>query len=56
MEQIVSIPCTWTPVQHADQHAWGYALQITSTPDVCMEILVDKLKLLDYEKDFCRKK
>jgi estrogen-related receptor beta like 1 len=32
------------------------ALQITTTPDVCMELLVDKLKLLDYERDFCRKK
>lgn len=30
--------------------------QISSTPDVCMEMLVDKLKLLDYERDFCKKK
>jgi hypothetical protein len=32
-------------------------LQIgTTTPDVCMEFLLEKLKLLDYEREFCRKK
>lgn len=36
--------------------AAGRSLEILSTPDVCMEMLVDKLKLLDYEREFCRKK
>jgi len=36
--------------------AVGRSLEITTTPDVCMEMLVDKLKLLDYERDFCKKK
>lgn len=36
--------------------AVGRSLEITTTPDVCMEVLVDKLKLLDYERDFCKKK
>mmetsp|Transcript_14908 Transcript_14908/g.32320 ORF Transcript_14908/g.32320 Transcript_14908/m.32320 type:complete len:480 (-) Transcript_14908:727-2166(-) len=34
----------------------GRSLEITTTPDVCMEQLIDKLKLLEYERDFCRKK
>ncbi|GFR50652.1 hypothetical protein Agub_g12901 [Astrephomene gubernaculifera] len=34
----------------------GRSLEIQSTPDVCMEMLTDKLKLLNYEADFCRKK
>ncbi|KAG2484902.1 hypothetical protein HYH03_016288 [Edaphochlamys debaryana] len=36
--------------------AVGRSLEIQSTPDVCMEMLTDKLKLLNYEADFCRKK
>ncbi len=32
------------------------AAQINTGADVCMDLLVDKLKLLDYERDFCRKK
>ncbi|KAF5828216.1 intra-flagellar transport protein 57-domain-containing protein [Dunaliella salina] len=34
----------------------GRSLEISTTADVCMEALVDKLKLLDYEREFCRKK
>lgn len=34
----------------------GACAQISVSADVCMEALVDKLKLLDYEKEFCRKK
>jgi hypothetical protein len=30
--------------------------QISTSADICMEALVDKLKLLDYEKEFCKKK
>jgi hypothetical protein len=33
-----------------------YHEQVLGAPDVVMELLVDKLKLLDYEKDFCRRK
>ncbi|GIL87660.1 hypothetical protein Vretimale_14667, partial [Volvox reticuliferus] len=36
--------------------AVGRSLEIQSTPDVCMEMLTDKLKLLNYEAEFCRKK
>ncbi|GAX75055.1 hypothetical protein CEUSTIGMA_g2499.t1 [Chlamydomonas eustigma] len=36
--------------------AVGRSLEISVTPEMCMEQLVDKLKLLDYEKDFCRRK
>ena len=31
-------------------------MQISTSADICMEALVDKLKLLDYEKEFCKKK
>lgn len=34
----------------------GRSLEINAAPDVVMELLVDKLRLLDYERDFCKKK
>eukprot|EP00201_Polytomella_parva_P018251 CAMPEP_0175071942 /NCGR_PEP_ID=MMETSP0052_2-20121109/19575_1 /TAXON_ID=51329 ORGANISM="Polytomella parva, Strain SAG 63-3" /NCGR_SAMPLE_ID=MMETSP0052_2 /ASSEMBLY_ACC=CAM_ASM_000194 /LENGTH=220 /DNA_ID=CAMNT_0016339273 /DNA_START=23 /DNA_END=682 /DNA_ORIENTATION=- len=34
----------------------GRSLEIASTPDVTMDLLVDKLKFLRYETEFCRRK
>ena len=42
--------------QNAESTPPLYILQISTTADLCMENLVDKLKLLDYEKEFCKKK
>jgi hypothetical protein len=34
----------------------GRSLESINTPEMAMEMLVDKLKLLDYERDFCKRK
>lgn len=49
-------PPTPTQPAHKGPVQVGRSLEITTTPDVCMDQLVDKLRLLDYERDFCRRK
>lgn len=34
----------------------GRSLESENTPEMAMEMLVDRLKLLDYERDFCKRK
>lgn len=34
----------------------GRSLESENTPEMAMELLVDKLKLLDYEREFCKRK
>jgi len=55
-EEMPSEEAAPAPSQRQNRMAVGRSLELEMPAEIAMEIIVEKLKLLNYEKEFCRRK